>query len=394
MAEGTMIASRVQVIDTDTHVTEPADLWTSRVAKKWLDQVPKPEVHPETGHLHWKVAGTWLASMGYFAYAGWHEYPPDMPWELDEVDPGAYDPKARLDRMDEYGIHAHVLYPNLIGFESPLFMELGPELSLICTRAYNDFLTDFASADPARLVPIAMVPFWDQEAAIVEMGHCRDMGHPGVLFANKYEMIGMPGFTDPHWDPIYAAAQDLDMSINFHVGFSSRKDGTHTEKNKAAARAHYNARNQSRRTSVGIMGNADSIAAIVTSGLCDRFPRLKFVSVESGFGYIPYLLDSLDWHWKGYGAHRESPMLPSEYFRRQCYGTFWFERTTMPLLQTYPDNFMFETDYPHPTSIAPGPVSPAEVPSDHIEHAFADVPPDVARKALHDNAAAVYHLGE
>ena len=142
------------------------------------------------------------------------------------------------------------------------------------------------------------------------------------------------------------------------------------------------------------MGNADSIAAIVTSGLCDRFPKLDFVSVESGFGYIPYLLDSLDWHWKGYGAHRESPMLPSEYFRRQCYGTFWFERTTLPLLQTYPDNFMFETDYPHPTSIAPGPVSPAEVPSDHIEHAFADVPPDVARKALHDNAAAVYHLGE
>jgi predicted TIM-barrel fold metal-dependent hydrolase len=53
---------------------------------------------------------------------------------------------------------------------------------------------------------------------------------------------------------------------------------------------------------------------------------------------------------------------------------------------------MFETDYPHPTSIAPGPASPAEVPSEHIRHAFADVPPEVARKALHDNAAAVYQL--
>ena len=73
-------------------------------------------------------------------------------------------------------------------------------------------------------------------------------------------------------------------------------------------------------------------------------------------------------------------MLPSEYFRRQCYGTFWFERVTLPLLETYPDNFMFETDYPHPTSMSPGPASPAELPRDHIAKHFADVPPDVTRK--------------
>ena len=65
-------------------------------------------------------------------------------------------------------------------------------------------------------------------------------------------------------------------------------------------------------------------------------------------------------------------MLPSEYFRRQCYGTFWFERLTLPLLETYPDNFMFETDYPHPTSIGPGPASPKAqtIPSHHIEKAL------------------------
>jgi hypothetical protein len=84
--------------------------------------------------------------------------------------------------------------------------------------------------------------------------------------------------------------------------------------------------------------------------------------------------------------------LPSEYFVRQCYGSFWFERGTLPLLQSYPDNFMFETDYPHPTSMSPGPASPAVLPRRHIEEAFADVPAEVARKALHDNAAVVYHL--
>src|SRR5207248_748306 len=100
----------------------------------------------------------------------------------------------------------------------------------------------------------------------------------------------------------------------------------------------------------------------------DRFPRLKLVSVESGFGHVPFYLEALDWEWLTFG--NTSPLLPSEYFRRQCYGTFWFERTTLPLLAAYPDNFMFSTDYPHATSLSPGPASPADVPAEHVAHAF------------------------
>jgi predicted TIM-barrel fold metal-dependent hydrolase len=294
--------------------------------------------------------------------------------------------------MDEYGIYAQVLYPNLIGFESPLFMRLGDEIALACVRAYNDFISEFASADPKRLIPITMVPFWNLEAAVTEMERCRAMGHRGILFANKYEMVGLPHFTDAHWDPIYAVAEDLDLSCNFHVGFASSSDGS--AKAMSALLANFDARVAAKGTALGMMGNADAIASIVTSGLCDRFPKLRFVSVESGFGYITYLLESLDWHWKGYGAHLRSPMLPSEYFRRQCYGSFWFETQTLPLLATYPDNFMFETDYPHPTSMSPGPASPAEVPAIHIQKYFGSMAPDITRKVMHDNAAMVYHLGD
>ena len=102
------------------------------------------------------------------------------------------------------------------------------------------------------------------------------------------------------------------------------------------------------------------------------------------------LLEVLDWHWKGYGVVREHPMLPSEYFRRQVFGSLWFETTTLPLLEVYPDNFMFETDYPHPTSLSPGPASYANKPSDHIRENWQNVPPEIARKVLHDNAARVY----
>jgi predicted TIM-barrel fold metal-dependent hydrolase len=306
--------------------------------------------------------------------------------------------------MDEYGVYAQLLYPNIIGFESKTFLdELGPETSTVCTRAYNDFLIDFASVDPRRFLPVTMLPFWDLDASLAEMRRCRDLGHKGILFANKYERIGFPPFTSPHWDPIYAAAQDLEMSINFHVGFAWSRarelaaawaagdeeagSGLSGERGAAAT-----TRRSVMRPVLSQLTNADTITSFLLSDLPDRFPRLKFVSVESGFGFIPYLLESLDWHWKGAGVQRYLSLLPSDYFRRQCYGTFWFERTTLQMLQNYPENFMFSTDFPHPTSLSPGPASPADVPSEHISVAFQDLPDDIVRKALHDNAANIYHL--
>jgi predicted TIM-barrel fold metal-dependent hydrolase len=72
------------------------------------------------------------------------------------------------------------------------------------------------------------------------------------------------------------------------------------------------------------------------------------------------------------------------------YGSLWFEAKTLPLLELYPDNHMFETDYPHPTSLAPGPASYAAKPADHIRAHWQDLPLEVARKVLHGNAARVY----
>ena len=385
--------SAIKVIDTDTHVSEPYDLWTSRVPAKYVDQVPVVETWSETGSKHWRIGDTWLAATGFFAQAGSPDYPPAGNYRnLEDADPGSWNPEERLKRMDEHGIYAQVLYPNIIGFEAPLFADLGDELSIICTRAYNDFLTDFSSVDPKRFVPVAMVPFWNIEESLEEIKRVHANGHKGVLFANKFEQIGLPGFTEEHWDPIYALCQDLELSVNFHVGFAGMREGTHTGKAKLEREKNFDPRQTARWTSVGIMGNADCIAAIISSGLAERFPRLPFVSVESGMGYLPYLMESMDWHWQGYGAHRKYPTMPSEIFRRQLYGTFWFERDTLGLLEKYPDNFMFETDYPHPTAMSPGPASPAERPGDHIVAAFKDVPEDVARKALHGNAARIYHL--
>ncbi len=77
---------------------------------------------------------------------------------------------------------------------------------------------------------------------------------------------------------------------------------------------------------------------------------MKFVSVESGVGWIPFLLDTMDWMWKACGVAKESPeykLLPSEFFKRQFYGCFWFEQRTLKsaIDQLGPDNILFETDF-------------------------------------------------
>jgi predicted TIM-barrel fold metal-dependent hydrolase len=390
MADSTYLAT-VPVIDADSHVIEPPDLWTSRLPAKYGATAPQVAVHPGTGHHHWRIGDAWLRPVGYYGRAGWDQYPPDTPNEYDDIDPGGWRAPERLQRMDEYGLRAQVLYPNLVGFDATTFMDLGLDMATACVQAYNDFLTDFCSEDPERLIPIAMVPFWDLEAATAEIQRTAAMGHRGILFANAYERIGLPTFTDPHWDPVYAAAQEADLAVNFHIGFSPASTQTIVARLEERKR-HYVVENVVRDTTMVVLSNSVAIAQLLTSDVCERFPRLKFVSVESGFGYVPYLIESLDWHWRGHGAFAHREALPSELFRRQCFGSFWFERGTLGLLEQYPDNFMFETDYPHPTSLSPGPASPADVPSVHIAAAFAGIDAEIARKALHDNAAGVYRV--
>jgi predicted TIM-barrel fold metal-dependent hydrolase len=148
-------------------------------------------------------------------------------------------------------------------------------------------------------------------------------------------------------------------------------------------------------TTMGFLSNAQAIAELIVSGLCARYPALNFVSVESGFGYIPYLLEALDWQWINYDATNLFPdrLLPSEYFRRQIYTTFWFETESMTrVVDLYPDNVMFETDYPHPTCIAPGPASMTDSARNVIEQNLHTLPDVLLRKLLFENAARLYGI--
>jgi predicted TIM-barrel fold metal-dependent hydrolase len=389
------IFDEIRIIDTDTHVSEPEDLWTSRVStQKWGDLVPHVRRDDERGIDVWWWAGEPSLPTGLMSAAGWPEFTPAHPPTLAAGDPGCFDPKARLERMDADGIFAQVLYPNLGGFGSGKFIALrDPELQLACVRAYNDFLVDWIQVDPTRFLPITALPFWDLEASIAEASRCAKLGHKGILMTGEPENFDQPYLADPYWDPLWACAQDLGLPINFHIGNSATELAPAPGYAGTGEITHY-----AKLAVSAFMANSRHIIEVITSGICHRFPRLDFVSVESGIGWLPFLLEALDWQWGSYGVWRERPeldLLPSEYFRRQIYACFWFEeQSALSVIDQFADNILYETDYPHPTSMSPGPASIARAPRDYLRETFGELSDATLVKVLHDNAARVYHFDE
>lgn len=381
---------RYAVADVDSHIIEPPDLWTSRVSSRWGDLVPRVRWHERRQEEYWYIGDTKLYGVGAFAQAGWGEFPPSHPRRLSEALPAAVDPEARLAYMDEHGIYYQLLYCNILGFHSHVFLkEMDPALATECVRAYNDWLTEFASADQRRLIPMMMLPFWDMDASMAEMRRAHEIGHKGVLFAARYDKVGMPRLIDDYWEPLLSQAQEMGLSMNFHVGFlSSSEDlkGAVDQSKKL---------DFTRESSLVLLGNAQNIAEVVLSGVCHRYPDLNFVSVENGAGWLPFLAESMDWQWLNVGAHKDYPdrLLPSEYMKRQIYGMYWFERESMrSVIDQLEDNLMFESDFPHATSLSPGPASESPSPRDVMTRSLEGIPEPVVAKVLQHTATRLYHL--
>ena len=143
-----------------------------------------------------------------------------------------------------------------------------------------------------------------------------------------------------------------------------------------------------------VVSDIDAAMDVVLGGLCQKFPNLKFISVESGFGYWPYVCEISDWYWKTSGAWKEYPdrELPSVYYRRSFYSTILSEQNCAAMLEEWQDNVMFETDFPHGASAVPGTAADLPTPRDLMIATLARQKPEVIEKILHANAAKLYHI--
>src|SRR5579872_1023545 len=194
------------LIDADSHVTEPADVWTSRVPSRYADDVPHV-VRDKRGRDMWFLGGVLICAVGGTSVAGFPGFPAERPKAFEDLHPASSDAVARLRYLDEAGIWAQLLYPNVGGFGSQQFRRIADrELQLLCVRAYNDFLHEWASADPRRLITVASLPFWDVEASVAEVERCAELGFRGILFTGEPQRFDLPTLGDPSWDPLWGAA--------------------------------------------------------------------------------------------------------------------------------------------------------------------------------------------
>jgi predicted TIM-barrel fold metal-dependent hydrolase len=372
------------IIDVDSHVTEAPDTWTARTSAKYRDRVP--QVRRVDGRDVWFIDGQVAAPVGPTAPAGWREPAPSMPPTYEDLLPAAYDAKARLDLLDEAGIWAQLLYPNVGGFGGQRFLRLQDRaLMYECVRAYNDWQYEWASADPRRLIPVASLPFWDVDDCVREVERCAELGFKSVLFTGEPHRFDLPYLGESYWNPLWAVVSDRDMPVNLHVG-----GGEFTWDLKRMSTRGF-------AESFALEGltlfhkNGQQVCDVLLSGILPRYPKLRIVSVESGIGWLPFALEAIDYQFVEGGGRSTRPefdRLPSEYFAAQVFVTFWFEEFAVRNLVggAIPvGNVMFETDFPHPTCLY-GDVA------DRLDQTFAGIDDAVRRRLVWDNARELYGL--
>jgi predicted TIM-barrel fold metal-dependent hydrolase len=402
------------IIDCDAHMTEPRDLWSSRTPASATYRIP--EHRTKDGNTGWYIGDDLWASTGGNTIQrgrkkvlGSHVVQP-----FEEIDESAWSVKARLELLDQMGIYAQVLYPNGVGFASNhLFAIEDDKERTAITQTYNDFLCDVQEESGGRLFPQGMLPIWDMDLCVKEMNRLLDRGMRGFTLSDKPEMIGLPELPEPYFDPMWDLLNESGAAANFHIGAGARREELEAIRRPreqvaafeaAAAKATsqptapnwwWRSMGSQRRLAIQAtqmyMSNVRIITNLCMSNMFDRYPNLKIVSAESGIGWVPFVIEAMEYQFDEMVTYEHEVNLakrrPKEYFADHIYVMFWFEQVAAAKLipDIGADRVLVETDIPHPTCLYPGA-------REHFARVLGPVDARTRQRVLQDNAAELYKV--
>ena len=374
----------IKIVDCDTHITEAPDLFTSRAPAAYKDKMPRVNLDAD-GVERWYVGDRNFGSMGGNVIRadnnkllGRLAFP-----KLEQAHPGGHVIKDRLKAMDDMGIYAQIAFQNSGVTQAGSLMSLGDDdLAIKIVQIYNDASAEIQEASGQRIFNMAHLPFWDKGAMEVEARRCFDMGLKGFVLPDTPERVGVPSFLQDHWTPFLEMCEATGMPLNFHLNAAIDPntltwDGFGFEQTLSVVATMFS------------IGNAATLGNWMVSGRLDQHPKLKIGLIESGAGWVPFAVEALE--------HQFDEMLPVkrgmlnkrpwEYFRDHFMCSFWFEKVAPKiLLETIGvDNVMFETDFPHPTSLYPGVQA-------HLKDVLGGHSPEIRKKVLQDNPTRLYNL--
>jgi predicted TIM-barrel fold metal-dependent hydrolase len=365
------------VIDADSHVMEPRDLWLRYLEPAYRDRAIRIE---ETDGVERLVMGEQVILEGTLAgLGGGHLHATDvfaggLRYE-DGCPPASYDGAARLALYDEQGVTAGVVFPT-IGI-LPFPCDDTDLLTAYC-RAYNRWQADFAADAAGRVLPIAHLNLHDIDAAAAELDWCLAHGFKGVFLPPEPVGMNRPGMA--HFDPLWARCAEAGMPVCIHVVVRFGGAGVPFEPwfmTGAGLLFGF---------TLGAPGQIiPALTSMVLDGVFDRVPDLKVVCVEAGCGWAPYLMDRLDGKHEHFdGLFPGLALKPSDYVRRNV----WFvaepdERTIPAVLDLVgADRVLWGSDFPHIDSHVDAVA--------RIDRALAGVSPDQRAAVLGANAARVF----
>jgi predicted TIM-barrel fold metal-dependent hydrolase len=298
-----------------------------------------------------------------------------------QAHPGGRDPKLRISEMETDGVSAEVIYPS---YPMKLFSldKADADLQEVCFRAYNDWLVEYCSAAPERIIGIGMLSTYHIESALEELARCKRSGMRGVMIWQSPHP-DIP-FTSNHYDPLWQSAQELEMPVSIHsltgLGEAEKRFGTRQGDRVGLDRYRGRSYHQFDIT--------NALFDIIFSGVLERFPQLKIVLVEHEIGWIPFVLQGWD---RSVSKFRNDTTLtitkaPSEYFKRQVYATFFNDYVGGQMLSWWgQDNMMWSSDYPHPNSTWPHS-------RETVARTLGHLTPECRDKVLRSTAAKLYNI--
>jgi len=353
-----------RIISVDDHVVEPPDLWSSRLPAKY--QQSGPRIVRERGgsdpqaRRPWapRADGDWVDVWYYedlasplnrlSAAVGLGELAHGFT-TFDEILPGTWKQKERLEAMDRNHVDVSICFPNTLPrFCGQTFAERpDKELSLLCVQAYNDWMIDewCAGDGVGRLIPLTIVPLWDPQLAAEEVRRCANKGSHAIAFSENPYPLGLPSIHSGEWDVLFAVCEETETTLCMHIGSSSAMPQTTPDAPFIVS---------STLTFQNAMG---SMIDFVFSGTLARFPAMKIAYSEGQVGWMPYVLERMDKLWEersnnSFGTDLPNP--PTSYLGGRVYGCIFDDESGLAARDRIGmDTICFEVDYPHADSTYP-----------------------------------------
>jgi predicted TIM-barrel fold metal-dependent hydrolase len=372
--------STYRLISSDSHIIEPPDLWDARIDRRFRDRAPRL-VH-EGEDDQWYADGVKFGNIGINQQAGLRFETPEhltVGGRMATVPLGGLDPHAHVKDMDADTVAGGVLYPS-----QGLTVYRVPDSALLSAifRAYNDWLADFCQPYPQRLKGLAMLNVDDMEDVVGELHRAAKLGLAGAMIPIRPREHR---YDHPMYEPLWAAAQDLEMPLSLHVGTRRWRPGM-----------DLNA--PSMPTDVVDTSNREfdmreAIAAMIFGGVFERYPKLHVGAVEFEVAWAPYFMGRMDnvYTERAVGVRSRrfrDGALPSDFFRRNVFISFQEDELGIQLrAHVGVENLLWGSDYPHAESTFP---RSREI----VDRILQGIPEVEQAQIAGGNAARLYHFSE